>query len=380
MRRLFWGEVFVTESVPYLYYGTQEGNFLGIDTSFGGEPAFKVRNVDTAPNRVTYSMTAGGEPLAELSSSEYDPRKRPWYVAAIEAQGPTWSPIYKFSAFPVLGISPVMPVKNAQGEIEGVLGIDLTLSEISDFLRSLEISPNGEAFIIQRDGKLVATSTEEQPFTEVDGEQQQPLDIRDSQTPLLQITSEHLLERYNGDFENILEDKQIEFEKDGETYYAQVDIISDVRGLDWISVVVVPSRDFLGPVLENLRNTALFGGVVLVLATIMGFLLSSWIIRPIFTVTGVAASIEDSDWNLEPLSLVVERTDELGQLARVFEKMAKEIQAREMELKRQVVALKIQIDQKKRESQVSEIVESDFFQGLREKARVMREGGRKKEE
>jgi HAMP domain-containing protein len=188
-----------------------------------------------------------------------------------------------------------------------------------------------------------------------------------------------MFDSFGKDFANITEGQDIEFEEDGETYYARIDIISDERGLDWINVVVVPSSDFLGPVLANLRNTAVFGAIVLVLSTILGFLLASWIIRPIFTVTDVAAKIEDSVWDLEPLHVVVERTDELGQLARVFEKMAKEIRAREMELKRQVVALKIQIDQKKRDTQVSEIVESDFFQGLREKAKHMREAGRRKE-
>jgi HAMP domain-containing protein len=323
-------------------------------------------------------MTAEGKPLEELEVREYDPRERPWYTAAVEAGVPTWSPIYVFSARPILGISPVSPVYDRFGNLKGVLGIDLTLGEISDFLRSLEISENGEAFIIQRDGKLVAASTEEQPFKIVD-DQQQLLDVRESGTALLRITSEHILTEYNNDFANIKEGRDITFEKDGETYYAQIDIISDERGLDWISVVVVPSSDFLGPVLQNLRNTAMFGLIVLLLSTVLGFLLSSWIIRPIFTVTDVAANIEDSVWDLEPLHVVIERTDELGQLARVFEKMAKEIQSREMELKRQVVALKIQIDQKKRESQVNEIVDSDFFQGLREKARIMREAGRKKD-
>lgn len=379
MRELFWGEVFVTSSVPYLYYGTPAGEFLGIDVIFGNEPAFKIRDEETAPNRVTYSMTAEGVPLQELESREYDPRERPWYKAAIEAGGPTWSPIYVFSARPVLGISPVSPVYDRFGNLKGVLGIDLTLSEMSDFLRTLEISENGEAFIIQRDGKLVAASTEEQPFKIVD-DVQQLLDIRESETALLRITAEQMLSLYGGDFSNVKDTRDIKFEKDGETYYAQIDIISDSRGLDWISVVVVPSSDFLGPVIRNLQNTALFGLIVLVLSTMLGFLLASWIIRPIFTVTDVAAKIEDSVWDLEPLHGVVRRTDELGQLARVFEKMAKEIQAREMELKRQVVALRIQIDQKKRETQVSEIVESDFFQGLQEKAKNMREAlGRKKE-
>ena len=377
MRKLFWGEVSVTKSVPYLYYATSEGYFLGIDTSFGGEPVFKILDEASAPNRLTYSMTAGGEPLEELKSSEYEPRERPWYKAAVAAGKPTWSPIYVFSAFPVLGISPVRPVYDRFGNLEGVLGIDLTLSEISDFLGSLEISPNGEAFIVQRDGKLVAASTGEQPFAEADGAQQ-PLDAAESQNLLVRLTVKHMLERYNGDFKNIAEGEDIEFKEDGETYYARIDIISDERGLDWINVVVVPSRVFLGPVLANLRYTALFGAIVLVLATVLGFLLSSWIIRPIFTVTDVAAKIEDSVWDLEPLHVVVERTDELGQLARVFEKMANEIHARETELKRQVVELKIQIDQKKLKTQVNEIVESDFFQGLQEKAKNMRDAARRK--
>ena len=377
MRKLFFEQIKITESVPYLYYGTEQGYFLGIDKSFKDEPAFKILNEETAPNRVTYSMTADGEPLSEEASSEYDPRIRPWYIAAKNADGPTWSEIYVSSAFPVLVISPVTPVKNPSGKVIGVLGIDLTLTEISDFLRSLDVSPNGEAFIIQRDGILVATSTDEEPFTVVNGEEQL-LNVVDSKTELLQITAEEILKKYNNNFANIKVDESIEFYKDGATYYAQIDIISDGRGLDWVSVVVVPSNDFLGAVYANLRNTALFGAIVLVLSTILGFLLASWIIRPIFTVTDVAANIEDSVWDLEPLHVVVERTDELGQLARVFEKMAKEIQAREIELKRQVVALKIQIDQKKRESQVSEIVDSDFFQGLREKARVMRDSVHKK--
>lgn len=49
---------------------------------------------------------------------------------------------------------------------------------------------------------------------------------------------------------------------------------------------------------------------------------------------------------------------------------------REQELRREIQQLKIEIDEAKRARQVSEIVETDFFQGLQQRARTMRTRGR----
>lgn len=52
--------------------------------------------------------------------------------------------------------------------------------------------------------------------------------------------------------------------------------------------------------------------------------------------------------------------------------MSNEVQAREQRLQKQVQDLKIEIDESKRQEQVSEIVDSDFFQDLQSKARAIR--------
>ena len=52
--------------------------------------------------------------------------------------------------------------------------------------------------------------------------------------------------------------------------------------------------------------------------------------------------------------------------------MADKVRQREQSLKRQVEALKIEIDETKRKKQVSEIADSDFFRELQAKARDMR--------
>ena len=56
--------------------------------------------------------------------------------------------------------------------------------------------------------------------------------------------------------------------------------------------------------------------------------------------------------------------------------MVGKVYQREQTLRRQVEELKIEIDEVKRKKQVSEIVESDFFQDLQAKARRMRSRGR----
>lgn len=382
MRELFWNEVFVSESVPYLYYGTKEGYFMGIDTQFGGlggEPVYKIRSAETEPNRVTYSLSSEGIPQEELASSEYDPRERPWYKAAADTGEMTWSPLYGFSSFPVLGISPVTPVKDPQtGEVIGVLGIDLTLGELSDFLKALDISENGAAFIFEHSGIMVATSLDEPPFA-IEDDKPVPLQVTDSPSPLISKIASYLSGEFGG-FENIQGREFKVYDADDERYFIQVTPITDENGLDWLSVVVIPASDFMQAVYDNLRNTAFLGVLVLVVATILGYLLASYIIRPVFVVTDVAASIEEAKWEIEPLDKIAERSDEVGQLARVFRGMAQEVRTRERQLKQQIRELTIQIDQTKKETQVQEIVESDFFQDLQTRAEKLRRNRRRPDE
>jgi hypothetical protein len=61
---------------------------------------------------------------------------------------------------------------------------------------------------------------------------------------------------------------------------------------------------------------------------------------------------------------VATRDDALGRLARVFERMAREVHARENRLRRQVQELRIEIDEARQTTKVAEITESDYFKQL----------------
>ena len=89
-------------------------------------------------------------------------------------------------------------------------------------------------------------------------------------------------------------------------------------------------------------------------------------------VTHAAAAVETGEFAAEMLVDIVKRPDELGQLARVFLRMAQEIAAREEQLKQQIQVLRIEIDEVKKSRQLAEITETDYFQDLQEKAKILR--------
>jgi CheY-like chemotaxis protein len=85
-----------------------------------------------------------------------------------------------------------------------------------------------------------------------------------------------------------------------------------------------------------------------------------------------AAAIKANTFQPESLDEVARRPDELGQLAQVFQEMARQVYAREQQLKQQVQQLRIEIDQTRKAREVAEITESDYFQQLLGKADELR--------
>jgi CheY-like chemotaxis protein len=91
-------------------------------------------------------------------------------------------------------------------------------------------------------------------------------------------------------------------------------------------------------------------------------------LRQVVRVTAAASSVESGDFDPASLADVVTRQDALGQLARVFQRMAREVDAREQRLRQQVQELRIEVDEVKTARQVAEITSTDYFQELQEKA------------
>ena len=95
-------------------------------------------------------------------------------------------------------------------------------------------------------------------------------------------------------------------------------------------------------------------------------------IEQVKLVTDAAEALETDEFNGEALDGVVGRDDALGVLALTFQRMAREVKAREATLLAQVRELRIEIDERRQSEKVAEITDTEYFRSLRGRASRLR--------
>lgn len=322
--RHFWHQLQAADGLTSIYFGNPQGEFVGVQRRSHGVTVLWLVEPGQVPQRYTYRLDQQGRRQQRLASQPYDPRRRPWYTAAIAARTPIWSPIYRFASqdYSHLGITPAVPLYDEQGQLQGVIAIDLTLQQISEFLRQLDITPSGQAFIIERDGTMVASSFQEPPFVMVNGKPTRLL-ASDSQNELIRTTSQRLFQRFGG-FQQIETGAQIRFTVDGERQLVEVRPFADQRGLDWLIVSVIPEADVMGQIANNTRMTLWLCGLALLLAGAIATITARQVSQPILSLHHAARALARGHWH-QPLPRG--RFREIDGLASAFRRMATQLQA-----------------------------------------------------
>lgn len=126
---------------------------------------------------------------------------------------------------------------------------------------------------------------------------------------------------------------------------------------------------------QSIRRSVLIAlAISLIILIVVVWFLANGVTRPVLALTRVADRIGVGDYDLDFTNLHKERFhDEVDKLASVFELMVGKVYTREKDLRARVQQLEIMIDQGKREREVQQIVESDFFQDLQGKVKDMRD-------
>ena len=104
--------------------------------------------------------------------------------------------------------------------------------------------------------------------------------------------------------------------------------------------------------------------VLSALAVLLGLRLAWGISQPILEVADAAEKVEAGEYQAVSLENVSRRSDELGRLAAVFQRMVSQVYSREQRLKEQVQELRIEIDERRKQREVAEITETEYFRQL----------------
>ncbi|WP_416666064.1 adenylate/guanylate cyclase domain-containing protein [Egbenema bharatensis] len=316
----------IFDNLSYINIGTEAGDFLGIGREDDGDLYLELLQAND--NRLTrYELDPQGNPTQAIEGAEYPFQADFWYANAVAAGRPVWSSIYQWVDRPdVISISCSYPILDSNHRLVGVIGIDFLLSQISIFLQELKISESGKIFIIERNGQIVASSSSERSYVEVNG-QAQRLNALQSQDHLIQATARHLEKQFGG-MERIHHRQQFTFkDENGDRLLTWVEPWQDELGLDWLVVATVPESDFMGQINDNTRNTVLLCLFALTGSILLGIYNSRWVVRPVLKLNHAANQIAvgqlDQHIDLdEPIQII-----EISNLANTFNSMSSQLKS-----------------------------------------------------
>jgi PAS domain S-box-containing protein len=316
--RHFWKQS-QSFNVGYIGGAIPTGEFSGAGRWINGQgTTIDERSARLGYRNYTYATDGEGHKTKTVKIYGYNPKEENWYPAALKAGKPVWSTVYNWSDTPeIVSIDAGHPVYDSQHKLIAILDVSLLLSHISEFLREETVSLGEKVLIMERNGNLIASSSNEQPFEMVNGKAER-LSVFKSQDPMIRSTGNFLRHRFKS-LDQISAKQSLEFTFKGRRQFLSVSQWKDKLGLDWLVVITVPESDFMAQIQSNTYLTTLLCLGTLVGSTLLGWLASRWVTQPIRRLNQASRAIAEG--NLHQ-TIPTSPIRDLNDLAQSFNGMA----------------------------------------------------------
>lgn len=163
IERYFFDQLTLIPQIDGLFFADQQGQFLFTKrSSSDSENHFETKLIDFPDGARRVRRISRDEHFKEidrgvLSGDIYDPRVRPWYLKAHDSAALIWSDPYIFFTSRAPGITVAMRVLDRSGKIVGIVGADVALGAISDFLAAQRVTVDGGAAVLMhQNGDVLA--------------------------------------------------------------------------------------------------------------------------------------------------------------------------------------------------------------------------------
>lgn len=264
-----------------VYFGDEAGNFVYVMRSTGPGP-FRTKIVDIDGDLRHTDLIWRNEAFAIVDQRDdpndtFDARTRPWYISASEKRESIWTEPYIFFSSQQPGITAATPVERMDGGLDGVVGVDIEISDISEFLASLDISENSAAMILNQNGDIIAHPMRGPSDQGGGAGSLDFVSIADVQYPVERAAFGALAADGAIDVD---QDTLSEFKFQKQTY---VSLVKPVLGIDlpWTIAVYAPENDFTQRIKDNRTRNFWIAAITSLVAALLGVALAELILKPV---------------------------------------------------------------------------------------------------
>ncbi|HHV75436.1 MAG TPA: methyl-accepting chemotaxis protein [Thermoanaerobacterium sp.] len=226
---------------------------------------------------------------------DYDPTKRPWYTEAVKANGKIiWTEPYQDYSTKEPMITIAKAVINSNGKMLGVIGIDISLSQLSKDLSSIKLGQSGYIYVITKDGTIISDPNQKRLFTSI--------------------------KKYNYGNELLTtNDSIVSYISNNDYKYASIRNLSD---FNWKAIVEMSSSELTGD-LSKIRETVI---VVSIIVLLIGFFIAYIFANSITSgIKKVVNAMSLASKGNISVKIDLKSKDEVGILAESFNNMIEQI-------------------------------------------------------
>jgi signal transduction histidine kinase len=227
--------------------------------------------------------------------SRYDPRDRPWYRLAKENPGNVMiTDAYPSLTTSDINIGIVKALVDEKSLFYGVVGVDITLNNLTDYISNFKINPVGKIFLTDRNGVVLAGEDKKMLFKKINAHSPELFKL--------------LMENRQG-----VASLKIQSKKNYVYYRTSTQ-------QNWKIAVLIPAEnienEIRGPVIVTVLGLCI-GLLLLTFITLIG--LHVFVVRPLHKFVGETNYIAETS-NLER-RIEIHSGDEIGLLAKSYNEM-----------------------------------------------------------
>lgn len=285
--------------VDYINYGSEDGSFLGIEKSQDGS---LFHNEDSARlgrgKMFVYSMASTGERLQQedVIPGMSRTHQEAWYVDTVKAGKPTWSKIYSWEDQPdTFSISYNAPIFNQDKKLIGVVGVDMIIDKLSNWLQEAWKDQSGLALIIEKNGKVVASSKPELVLVRT-GKSIKRVNIQELAPPIAKSLSGKFFSQQDGRFlvnENSFGQELVQISNlNSEHFILRATPWGEEFGLDWFLLTGTSAGPEVSMAERSLTLMIFISIAALLIALAINRRLINTLLTPLGALTSASQSTE----------------------------------------------------------------------------------------